>query len=278
MTKNKTFAAITLFLILTMTFSLAAFLPANAQAREITSYCYLSVEPNPVGVGQSTFISMWVDAVLPDANFDNPVRRHGYKLTVKEPDGSVALTQEWAVVVDTTGVAFTSFTPDKVGTYTVLFEYAGQTYVWNATPAQSQWTGTVFLPDTRTLPLIVQSEPIPAALYSYPLPTEYWTRPIEGQNLNWYTVSSHWLREAYFGTFATPGGRLNLWQRSGTGPSSGHIMWTKPVEFGGVIGGSQLPVNGSTYYSGGSYEGRLRRCTHHARKTVLHHAPRTLWR
>jgi outer membrane protein assembly factor BamB len=257
MTRSKVFAAITIFLILTMTFSLVAFMPANAQAREIASYCYLSVEPNPVGVGQTTFISMWVDAVLPDANFDNPVRRHGYKLTVKEPDGSVALTQEWAVVVDTTGVAFTSFTPDQAGTYTVLFEYAGQTYVWNATSAQSQWTGTVFKPDTRTLPLVVQEQPIPPALYSYPLPTEYWTRPIEGQNLDWYMISSHWLREAYFGTFATPGGRLNLWQRSGTGPTSGHIMWTKPIEFGGVIGGSQLPVNGSTYYSGGSYEGRL---------------------
>jgi len=160
-------------------------------------------------------------------------------------------------VVDTTGVAFTSFTPDQAGTYTVLFEYAGQTYVWNATSAQSQWTGTVLLPDTRTLPLVVQEQPIPPALYSYPLPTEYWTRPIEGQNLDWYMISSHWLREAYFGAFATPGGRLNLWQRSGAGPSSGHIMWTKPIEFGGVIGGSQLPVNGSTYYSGGSYEGRL---------------------
>ena len=35
--------------------------------------------------------------------------------------------------------------------------------------------------------MTVQQEPVPAALNSYPLPTEYWTRPIEGQNTYWYT-------------------------------------------------------------------------------------------
>ena len=257
MLRNKTTLAIALFLTVTLSVTIVAFPFANAQPRQITSYCYLSVEPNPVGVGQATFISVWVDAVFPDANFDNKVRRHDYKITVTEPDGSVALTKQWDVVEDTTGVAFTSFTPDQVGTYTVLFEYAGQTYVWNDTAAQRPWTGTVFLPDSRTLPLVVQAEPLPEPLFSYPLPAEYWTRPIEGQNLDWYSISSHWLREAYFGTYATPGGRLNLWQTDGVGPESGHIVWKMPVEFGGVVGGTYLPANGSTYYSGGSYEGRL---------------------
>jgi hypothetical protein len=34
-------------------------------------------------------------------------------------------------------------------------------------------------------------------------------------------------------------------------------MWTKPIEFGGVVGGSYTGVLGATYYSGGSYEGRF---------------------
>jgi outer membrane protein assembly factor BamB len=258
MSKNKTAIAIALFLMFSLAIPFVSFTFVSAQEpREITSYCYLSAEPNPVGVGQNTYISMWVDAVFPDSNYDNDVKRHGYTITVKNPDGSVAMTQAWPVVNDPTGVAFTSFTPDEPGTYTVLAEYAGQTYTWNATPAQRQWTGTVFLPDTRTLELVVQTEPLPPARPGAPLPTECWSRPIYGENIDWYLVSSHWLRGAYFGTFATPGGRLNLWQKSGTGPSSSHIMWTKPIEFGGVIGGSQLPENGSTYYSGGSYEGRF---------------------
>lgn len=243
-------------LILSLLIPLSALTTANAE-REITSYCYLSVEPNPIGTGQTTYISMWVDAAFPDSNYDNPVRRHDYKLTVTAPDGFVALSQSWPVVEDTTGVAFTSFTPDQAGEYTVLFEYSGQIYIWNATSAQRQWTGTVFKPDNRTMTLTVQAEPLPAPLYSYPLPSEYWTRPIEGQNLVWYSVGSHWLRQSYFGSFQTPGDRLNLWQPDGTGPNTSHIAWTKPIEFGGVVGGTFTPEDGDTYYSGGSYEGRF---------------------
>ena len=34
-------------------------------------------------------------------------------------------------------------------------------------------------------------------------------------------------------------------------------MWTKPIEFGGVVGGSNTGVLGATYYSGSSYEGTI---------------------
>ena len=257
MIRNNKEKAIVLILLFAMTTSILIAPSAFAQSdREVTSYAYLNAQPNPVGVGQNTDISVWVDASLPDALYTNDIRRIDYKITITSPSGEKTI-QEWPVVFDTTGVAFMSFTPSEVGTYTILFEYGGQVYTWNDTNAQRQWTGTTFLPTTRTLNLTVQQEPLPAPMYSYPLPTEYWSRPIEGQNLAWYTISSHWLRGAYFGTFALPGGRLNLWQRDGTGPNTGHIMWTKPIEFGGIVGGTELRVNGSTYYSGGSYEGRF---------------------
>ncbi|TFH23039.1 hypothetical protein E4G67_03630 [Candidatus Bathyarchaeota archaeon] len=188
MNKNKNLV-VALFLICALTLTLVPFSPASAaDPRQMTSYCYLNVEPNPVGVGQQTYISLWVDTPFADANYDNPVRRHDYKLTITDPDGNVALTQSWPVVEDTTGVTFTSFVPIKVGIYTAVFEYAGQTYVWNATTTQRQWTGTIILPASRTMNFTVQQDPLPFPLYSYPLPTEYWTRPIEGQNLAWYTI------------------------------------------------------------------------------------------
>ena len=255
MRKNK-FSAAIIIIMLFATVSIVI-LPAVSQStRQMKSYCYLSAEPNPVGKGQTTYISMWVDASLPDALFTNDIRRHGYKITITAPDGTKT-TRDWAIVYDTTGVEFMSFTPSQTGSYTILFEYAGQVYTWNGTSAQRQWTGTTFLPASRTETLIVQEDPLPDPIRSYPLPTQYWTRPIEGQNLDWYTISSNWLRGAHFGTFAVPGGRLNLWQRDGAGPNTGHIMWTKPIEFGGVVGGTNLRANGSTYYSGGSYEGRF---------------------
>ena len=149
--------------------------------------------------------------------------------------------------------------PKKVGTYTVLFEYAGQTYTWNATAAQRAFTGTIILPASRTISITVQEEPVPSPLYSYPLPTEYWTRPIEGQNLAWFTISSHWLRGAYFGNSSIPGDRLK--SLAAIGHWTEH--WSHSLDKAHRVRRSSWRKqrdsnkNGSTYYSGGSYEGRF---------------------
>ena len=82
----------------------------------------------------------------------------------------------------------------------------------------------------------VQQQPLTQTFY--PLPTAYWTRPIEGENIYWYTVASNWLgpSSGQLGTYNVGG--FNNYQNSGTAPTSGHIMWTMPIEFGGVVGGS----------------------------------------
>ncbi|MEM4733493.1 MAG: hypothetical protein QXD70_03085 [Candidatus Bathyarchaeia archaeon] len=248
-------AVISLLSILATAISLITLPVAIAQSSgEMTSYAYVFAVPNPVGVGQRVYISMLVDTPLPDTAVTNDIRRTGYTLTITKPDGKTEKF-EWPVVQDTTGVAFLTYFPDQVGAYTLKFDYAGQVYTWNATATQRQWTGVKFLPASRTITLYVQEEKIPEPLESYPLPTEYWTRPIEGQNTIWWTVSSHWLRGAYFGSFQMSSG-YNLWQRDGTAPNSPHIMWTKPIEFGGVVGGT-TEITGETHYSGGSYEGRF---------------------
>ena len=256
MTKNKTTTAIAILLLLTFAISLVALPIATAQrSGEMTSYAYLHVSPDPVGVSQATYISMWVDVALPQSLITNDIRRKDYTLTITKPDGKTE-TKHWDVISDTTGVQYISFTPVLVGTYTLKFDYGGQVYTWNDTAAMRVWTGVKFLPDSTTMTFTVQEEPLPDPLGSYPLPTEYWTRPIEGQNTNWYTISSHWLRGNYFGTFQMTS-NYNLWQKDGVAPNSPHIMWTKPIEFGGVVGGGNTGVNGATYYSGGSYEGRF---------------------
>ena len=247
---------LTLLLTLSLAITLGT-LPADAHDPpwQIVSYAYILAAPNPVGVGQTVYITMWVDLPLPEAAVTNDIRRTGYKLTIIKPDGKT-VTKEWPVVYDTTGLQFTTFVPDQAGTYTLRFEYAGQVYTWNATAAMRVWTNDVFLPANRTITLTVKEEPLPEPLKSFPLPTEYWSRPIEGQNTDWWAISSHWLGGAHFGTFQVFSG-YNLWQRDGTGPESPHIMWTRPIEFGGVVGGSEGVISGTTYYSGGSYESRF---------------------
>jgi len=87
-----------------------------------------------------------------------------------------------------------------VGEYTIKFDYAGQTYTWDDSSLQRQYTGTVFSPASETQSLTVTSDPLPDPITSYPLPEEYWTRPIDGQNPAWYTITSHWLSGNYLGS------------------------------------------------------------------------------
>lgn len=227
----------------------------NAQtSKQMQSYAYLIVEPNPVGVGQTTYIAMILDVPLPSAAENNDIRRHDYQLTITAPDGTVQ-TKSWARVADTTGAQSTSFTPTMTGTYNFTFTYPGQNYTWTAAQGGNAiYLGMQYLPATATATLTVQQDTVQPTADS-PLPTEYWTRPIYGEDSNWYTLGSNWLGGAYFGVFQQ--GSQNYWQPGGTGPESSHIMWTAPMEDGGVVGGINTGITGATYYSGGSYEGRL---------------------
>ena len=228
--------------------------PVDAQSSgEMTSFAYLTVSPNPIGVDQTVYVSMWIDIPVFTASEANNVRRHNYKLIIEDPDG-IKETKNWPVVHDTTGVQSTAFTPTKIGTYTLTFEYPEQIYTWNDTATQQNYYGLKYLATNATITLTVQQEPVNPTPDT-PLPEEYWSRPLSGQNWNWYTIASHWLGGSHNGAFQQSG--YNLWQQSGTGPDSPHILWTKSIESGGVVGGENTGIPGSTYYSGGSYEGRF---------------------
>jgi hypothetical protein len=238
--------------ILIVSIAISIIPQANSQVSgEYATYAYINLAPNPIGVGQTTYFSIWVDVPMPSASEANDVRRHDYKLTITAPDGTVQ-TESWAVVKDTTGVESGPFTPTQVGTYTFKFEYPGQIYDWYS--ISRTWNGTKFLASSATATLTVQQDPI-AMTPDVPLPSEYWARPIYGQNHDWASLGSNWLVGAQFGVFQMAS--YNLWQQDGIGPDSSHIMWTYPIESGGIVGGNQTGIPESTFYSGGSYEGRF---------------------
>ena len=243
---HKLATAISMILISSIAFTLIALPAANAHTGGVVwnfpSYPYLVASPNPVGVGQKVSIVMWIDYPLPSANVANDVRRHDYTLTITKPDGN-KVTQHWDVVQDTTSIQYFSYVPDIVGTYDLKFEYGGQTYTWSGT-----YQNDTYAPASRTATFVVQDEQLPQPIASYPLPTEYWARPIEGQNTDWYAVSSNWLGSPQID---------NRVQPDGIAPNSPHIMWSKPMQYGGVAGGENVGVEGNTYYMGGSYNVRF---------------------
>jgi outer membrane protein assembly factor BamB len=234
---------IALILILSTAIPFVSLPSANAHTPpwNFPSYAYIVPAPEPIGVGQTGAIVMWIDYPLPSAVVGNDIRRHDYTLTITKPNGQVE-TKHWDIVDDTTSIQYYQYTPDQVGTYTLKFDYAGQTYTWSGT-----YQNDTYAPATRTITWTVQEEQLPPAQGSYPLPTEYWTHPIEGQNTDWFKISSNWLGSPQI---------ENRFQADGIAPNSAHVMWSKSIQEGGVVGGSNLGIEGKTFYMGGSYNVR----------------------
>ncbi len=254
--KIKIFSIIALFLMLSMTVPYTMLLTASAHtpAWSIQSFAYVTAAPNPIGVGQTVQIYMWVDTPMPNAAVTNDYRRHGYQLVITKPDGTTE-THTWNVVSDSTGIQFFSYTPSALGDYTLSFSYPGQTFTWS----DPTWQNDTFQPANASTVLHVTQTQVFPPTASYPLPTAYWTRPIESQNTFWFAISSNWLNAPWIrsGTTVTGGAGYGRYQADGIGPNSAHVMWSKPIQFGGLVGGNDTAVPGETYYAGQSYNPRF---------------------
>lgn len=241
--QNKKILLYLLSLLLIVSISIPiATLPlagAHTPPWKLPTHAYISVAPNPVGVGQEALIIFWMDRTIQGTALTNEIRYHNYELTITAPDGTTQ-TQKWDTVWDTTTSQYYPFTPTQPGTYTLKFTFPGQIYTYGGAYQNDE-----YLPSSAETTLTVQEQPI-LGIPDTPLPSEYWSRPIEGQNTLWQSISSNWLGGA---------ASADVWQKDGSAPKSAHIMWTKPVEFGGLTGG--LTDEGSTFYSGFSYETRF---------------------
>src|SRR3990172_11784128 len=104
---NKTTASIAVFLMLTIVVTLVALPAANAHSPPwtIVSYAYVTVGPNPVGVGQRVLILMWVDGPMLNAALENDIRRIDYTLTITAPDGKTQV-KNWPIIADPTSTQF----------------------------------------------------------------------------------------------------------------------------------------------------------------------------
>ena len=84
-----------------------------------------------------------------------------------------------------------------------------------------------------------------------PLPTNYWTRPINGQNRLWSSISGSWLMASYSLQYKTAAGvSVGAFNPYSQAPQAPHVMWTKEITTGGLVGGDQET---NSYYSGPSY-------------------------
>jgi hypothetical protein len=246
---------------------------AHTPPTNLTTNAFIAAHPDTVGVGQSATIYMWLNRVYGywplDSPFitayaaiDNNYRFHNYQLTITGPNGTN--TVSFATIQDATSNQAYHFTPAEPGTYTLTFNFPGQVY--NATSGDynpaSQLVNDYYLPSSANTTLTVTSSQVPY-FQQAPMPTEYWTRPIYGENTNWWTISSNWL-----GTGAPNYGGLSSSYNAGgngylitpgdaVGPQTSHIVWTKAVQSGGVVGGNNVAIQGDTWFEGSAYNQRF---------------------
>jgi len=239
--KNKSkISAITFILTLTISAMLIA-LPATTAQETTTkkSFAYIGAIPNPAGIGQEVLLHIGITEVL-TAVTDS---WKDLTVTVEKPDGTTETLGP--VKTDATGGTGAIYVPDQVGTHYLQTNFPAQWYNYTA------FDFTTFTMVTRNvlyeasssekIALVVQEE----AIEYYPgfsLPTEYWTRPIDAQLREWSTIAGSWLTVPE-----------NLFAPYNEGPESAHILWTKPLTIGGLVGGE---LGGQSFEIGDAYEGK----------------------
>ena len=216
--KTKNLALLIVFLLMISTIPSLTTVTSHTPPWNFPTHAYISVAPNPVGVGQEALIIFWMDRTIQGTALTNQIRYRNYQLTITAPDGTMQ-TQKWDIVMDTTTSQYFPFTPSQVGTYNLNFTFPGQTYDYGGA-----YQGDIYLPSSAQTTLVVQEQPIPK-MPEVPLPTEYWSRPINGQNILSDSISSNWLGGASV---------ADVWQKDGSAPKTAHVMWTKPIEFGRI--------------------------------------------
>lgn len=259
---------IAMAIIILLSFSMTSVLisqiaSAHTPPWTVPTYAYISVAPNPIGVGQSATVVFWLDKVPIGATGPWGSRWHGFTVTITKPDGTTE--KIGPINSDSNGGASTRYTPTQIGTYDFLFEFPGQ-IAQNENPAPHQQfigTGLDYVNDTfsassASTTLTVQEEQIQLIYGGNPLPTEYWTRPMNSMNREWYSLAGNWL-----GLASTSFGTTGMYSNTGnfnpytTAPNTAHVMWTEPLSFGGQVGGEFGPEETGLYATGTAYEAKF---------------------
>lgn len=238
---------IAMLLLLAFAATMITAIPIAAQEEEpptMKTYPIIDAIPNPVGVGEQTLIRTGILQQLGTVDLG----WEGVTVEVVKPDNSTETLGP--LRTDSTGSTFTIYTPEEVGTYrltTHFPEQANPVGFLNFEGGNFIAEGTIMLESTsETLELVVQADPL-TAYPDQPLPTEYWSRPIDPQLRSWYTIAGNWVDRP-----------KNSWALYNEGPRTPHVLWSKPLTTGGLIGGlwgpGQVPVSAET---GDAYEGKF---------------------
>jgi hypothetical protein len=103
------------------------------------------------------------------------------------------------------------------------------------------------LASSISMDLVVLQEPLPA-YPGQPLPTEYWSRPIDPQLREWFSIAGNWVER--------PSNSYSPYNDDA--PETAHVLWAQQLTDGGLTGGlwgeGLVPASSET---GDAYEGKF---------------------
>ena len=162
---------------------------------------YISFSPNPIGVGQSLLVNVWLQ---PSTSVS---RAHTtFTVTITKPDKTVLTVGPFCSYEgDATG--WFNYVPDAAGNYTLQFNFGGDYYpagtytegVVNSTATTTVSSAAKYVAtqscyyapsSTATYTLVVQQNFVSSWPVST-LPTDYWTRPIVPDNREWWVIGGN---------------------------------------------------------------------------------------
>ena len=240
--------------------------PAPAGVTEdmmVPTEIILMIRPNPIGLNQEFLANIWtVRAPGSQRAF------LGYEITITKPSGATTSFTMDSFVAD--GTAWFPWIADEVGDWTIQVKFPGN---WlpagfyvdgervNASGTSgffgtggTQYDEGVYVEPSESpiITLTVQQDFVPIWPES-PLPTDYWTRPVASENREWWPITGDYpwfgngesaLWDQYYpNTNAYPATVGSTSDYAFTpwveGPDTGHVVWKRMDQLGGIIGGSQ---------------------------------------
>ncbi len=226
------FAVLSLSIIIMGTLTICT--PTSAKIpTNFPTTCWLSLRPNPIGVGQELLINGWrspppnmyetMGITPPPGSGLSDGVPFDFRLIITKPNGQKL--DLYPIRTDGPGSFWLNYVVDQLGNWTFELKWEGD-----------EW----FQPSSVTRTLVVQNASIPY-WPAAPLPTDQWSYPINYENREWASISGGWFMPKYDET----AGCYNPYTQA---PRSAHVLWKEePVSgISGLIGGAYGTAN---YYS-----------------------------
>jgi hypothetical protein len=265
--RNILIAAMTL----SIAFTYLCLVPLPADAQTYRSFVYVGVSPKVVGVGQQIIVVTWTADMPPDVGEQN--------LLISSPNGRAAWNNPMIVYItkpdgtndtlemprtDPVGATWANYVPTTAGNYTLQCYFPGE---FKNSSQTNPPVNRYYAPDWSPVATLTVTQDAQPVWKETPLTEDYWTRPLNTANHEWYVLAGNWLGGA---AQNYPRGSAGVTTNyvGGKGPETPHVLWTRQYYAGGY-GEDTFSSIGlqTTHYQGISWSGL-------ALNGQLHYTPR----